>query len=478
MSTSSPQSTEIPVSYGYTERDGQYSFLALNSDYIPFNSSTVYDLFADGNLDIWADDDSYIKDYENPTSKEISYHTLSPYVPSSGTTVIGKLDDSSKIRNLRESVPKITLLEFKPSTNYTVNWLDLFQRSAKLGETVYNSLGANQGELITAAKNLTTAVKQGFNSTLSKMAFREIPNKDSYNILYDVGSALYRRIISGVYMNKYILPFNNIKQYLEFDDTNSWNVQSALESKLFSTVANIIGVYAPTLRWDMHGDGTKFPAITFTINLFNRNYSTFLKNYTLLNSLIPGAMWSQNGLIQTASTLYDVDIEGRTRFFFAAAKMSATFEGRIRRYPFTAQLQARLNGTDVLDHNVISNGPLGKAQVLESINVINQDFSIVPLRIPEYIPDVYKLEITIQSLLPNNLNTYLMGMIETQERSYPHSADGQLNNYSNVSVDSYLRSAQTLITEVNTALNNIMEENKIPNTGTGNSAAVSNDSGK
>lgn len=475
MSTSSPQSTEIPVSYGYAERDEQYSFLALNSDYIPFNSSTVYDLFADGNLDTWADDDSYIKDYGNSNAQDVSYLTSHPYVESPGGNIFGLLEYTEKLKKLRTSVPKITLLEFKPSTNYTVNWLDLFQRSAKLGETVYNSLGANQGELITAAKNLTTAVKQGFNNTLSQMAFRKPPNKDSYNILYDVGSALYRRIISGVYMNKYILPFNNIKQYLEFDDTNSWNVQSALESKLFSTVANIIGVYAPTLRWDMQGDGAKFPAITFTINLFNRNYSTFLKNYTLLNSLIPGAMWSQNGLIQTASTLYDVDIEGRTRFFFAAAKMSATFEGRIRRYPYSGNLQLHLNNKDVLD--IKDNNPLKSSNILESISVPGQK-SIIALRIPEYIPDVYKLEITIQSLLPNNLNTYLMGMIETQERSYPASNTDCPNNYSNVSVDSYLRSAQTLITEVNTALNNIMEENKIPNTGTGNSAAVSNDSGK
>lgn len=475
MSTSSPQSTEIPVSYGYAERDGQYSFLALNSDYIPFNSSTVYDLFADVNLDTWADDDSYIKDYGNSNAQDVSYLTSHPYVESPGGDIFGLLEYTEKLKKIRTSVPKITLLEFKPSTNYTVNWLDLFQRSAKLGETVYNSLGANQGELITAAKNLTTAVKQGFNSTLSKMAFREIPNKDSYNILYDVGSALYRRIISGVYMNKYILPFNNIKQYLEFDDTNSWNVQSALESKLFSTVANIIGVYAPTLRWDMHGDGTKFPAITFTINLFNRNYNAFLKNYTLLNSLVPGAMWSQNGLIQTASTLYDVDIEGRTRFFFAAAKMSATFEGRIRRYPFTKHLQKRLDEFDVLDSYNVLAGPLAEANILTSPN---EDVPVIaPLRIPEYIPDVYKLEITIQSLLPNNLNTYLMGIIETQERSYP-TPNLISNNYSNVSIDSYLRSAQTLISEVNTALNNIMEENKIPNTGTGNSAAVSNDSGK
>lgn len=485
-------------------KNSQYGFFSTitNPEANVGNSTTTDDkIYSVYNLvdketisnNLWEDSTNNISKSETDISYDTSLISIHPKTLTPLAIAQFLVGDTSPYSNPQSKTiirnpPAIVIQEFKPSTNFTTNLLDAFKVGYNLGNSIKDLADAYASDPSKAdsklASDFKTDVISYFKQFLSYLSFRN-GTQDNYGESmtdYLIALVLYRRVISGVYMNKYTLPLNSLKTYLESSNLGEWsgNIANNLGKSLqnvFSSIFNGFGL--PKIVWNK-GNGSLYPSITLSFNLFNRTKTDLYKNYRFINTLIPGSMWIQNGLIETPSTLYDVFIPGRTRLFFCAAKMSCTFEGKIRKVNFAfpqytnlSELKTNISnevssirtqadtineeasastgwsgiGDDVASLFGIGQSSADKAEESERIEAyakkmealsanistlansankgegtgiytkslnrdINSIFKNVATKYYINVPDIYKIDITLQSLLPNNLNTYLMGMLE------------------------------------------------------------------
>lgn len=484
-------------------KNSQYGFFSTitNPEANDGNSTTDDKIYSVYNLvdketisnNLWEDSNNNITKSESDISYDTSLISIHPKTLTPLATAQFLVGDTSPYSNpqcktIIRNPPAIVIQEFKPSTNFTTNLLDAFKVGYNLGNSIKDLADAYASDPSKAdsklASDFKTDVISYFKQFLSYLSFRN-GTQDNYGESmtdYLIALVLYRRVISGVYMNKYTLPLNSLKTYLESSNLGEWsgnianNFGKSLQN-VFSSIFNGFGL--PKIVWNK-GNGSLYPSITLSFNLFNRTKTDLYKNYRFINTLIPGSMWIQNGLIETPSTLYDVFIPGRTRLFFCAAKMSCTFEGKIRKVNFafpqytnlselktnisnevssirtqadtineeasassgwsgigddvaslfgigqssadkraeSKQTEAYAKKMEALSANIstLANSAIkgeGTGIYTKSLNLdINSIFNNVATKYYINVPDIYKIDITLQSLLPNNLNTYLMGMLE------------------------------------------------------------------
>lgn len=102
-------------------------------------------------------------------------------------------------------------------------------------------------------------------------------------------------------------------------------------------------------------------------------------------------MWLQRGMFQQGGCLYDIQIPGRIRFFCCKADISVEHAGITRVPPkeFFDQLDLHIGEMD------------------GEYTVTRDKYDSIR------VPDVYKVKISFQSLIPNNYNTYLFTYFES-----------------------------------------------------------------
>lgn len=158
------------------------------------------------------------------------------------------------------------------------------------------------------------------------------------------------------------------------------------------------------------GAKTKMPQIEITFDLFNDTSDAALMNFIFVNTLIPNNMWVQYNMFQHSSSIYDVKIEGINRLYACAGNFDVTYEGVLRDPPIDWYWKLRpyfnKNMSDAFEEN-IKNNKLIK------------------------IPDIYRVKMVFQSLLPANFNNYIFNYAEN---------GNHITNYGNKVYDSALLS--------------------------------------
>ena len=146
------------------------------------------------------------------------------------------------------------------------------------------------------------------------------------------------------------------------------------------------------------GNASKEPTITVQFDLFNDTEEAAITNFIFVNTIVPNNKWIQYGLFQHSPHLYDIKLEGYNRLFACTGKFEVNYDGVLRDPPQNWYEQ---------------NGPL-KKHINANINstkfleALKKDKSIK-------IPDIYKVILTFDSILPANFNNYLYTLVTNQD---------------------------------------------------------------
>ena len=141
------------------------------------------------------------------------------------------------------------------------------------------------------------------------------------------------------------------------------------------------------------GTETKEPAIELKFDLFNDSYEAAMANFIFVNTIVPNNKWIQYNMFQHSSNLYDIKIEGINRLFACSGEFTVTYDGVLRDPP------------NIWVSNLVN---------LHANKWLNKDLfmqSIVNDKLIK-IPDVYHVNMTFQSILPANFNTYLYNYVQ------------------------------------------------------------------
>ena len=141
------------------------------------------------------------------------------------------------------------------------------------------------------------------------------------------------------------------------------------------------------------GAKTKEPQVEIKFDLFNDSADAAMANFIFVNTIVPNNKWIQYNMFQHSSHIYDVKIEGINRLFACAGDFNVTYEGVLRDPP-----EKWIN--ELI--NAHANECMDKTAFLT--NVKNNRLI--------KIPDVYRVTLQFQSLLPANFNNYIFNYAE------------------------------------------------------------------
>ena len=157
---------------------------------------------------------------------------------------------------------------------------------------------------------------------------------------------------------------------------------------LMNMIIGNIGInYMPW--WNAEsGSKTQEPEITIKFDLFNDNSTSAMRNFIFVNTIVPNNKWLQYNMFQHSSCLYDVKIEGLNRLFACAGEFNVTYEGVLRDPPrsWISHLAYHHLNKNMVKDNFLNNAI--KNRLIK-------------------IPDVYRVELKFQSLLPANFNNFI-----------------------------------------------------------------------
>ncbi len=146
--------------------------------------------------------------------------------------------------------------------------------------------------------------------------------------------------------------------------------------------------------WDSSKGNAAEPEIEVKIDLFNDTNEAALINFIFVNTLIPNNKFIQYGLFQHSPHLYDIKLEGYNRLFACTGKFDVTYEGVLREPPPNwYQLDGPLS--DHINKNIDTKQFLEKIKTNKLIK----------------IPDIYRVTMTFNSLIPANFNNYLYTLV-------------------------------------------------------------------
>ena len=162
------------------------------------------------------------------------------------------------------------------------------------------------------------------------------------------------------------------------------------------------------------GAKTKEPEVELKFDLFNDNANSARQNFLFVNTIVPHNKWIQYNMFQHSSSLYDVKIEGINRLFACAGDINVAYEGVLRDPP-----QSWID--NLVDTH--GNNCMNKAKFKENI----KNNKLIK------IPDVYRVTMKFQSLLPANFNNYIFNYAENashitkyNDKTYDQSAVSQI----------------------------------------------------
>ncbi len=432
--------------------------------------------------------------------------------------------DADILDVLIKRTPTIKIRSFKPMLGEIEGLIALFKNIFNISSILFkNNTGIVRAVLKRSfsVQNLSNTIEK----TLSTVSFiNNIDSGKKFNMIYNGVNAFYRRLMPGLYMTGYTMPFYNSNTYLQSNSgtfDNEGLINPALKEVLglisssFANMDILKGVTWNSASSNGMNGSTGYDAINFEFSLFNRTSNDVYRNVRFIHTLIPEALWIQNGIFQIPGSVYDVEIPGRTRYYWCTAQFKCDYQGKTRYFKsynindlysagksskFTAGESNAKTGKNIastmssdkyddqinnkeeekrikvseknthLDNltqmegetlaefetrkTALTNQYNSKIKELDDqINKLKDDkakelepqvsnitnvsgdiplqytkanfanFSYLPIRDLNYIPDSYKINCTLNSMLPNNLNTYLYGMFESKN-FVPEYGDG------------------------------------------------------
>ena len=278
------------------------------------------------------------------------------------------------------------------------------------------------------------------------------PNTDQKII--DFPYMLYYRLQSCTTTGIYEVPFiNQDKLMYNSDGAPGWNtadsgwrfLPKSLQSlpgigQLLGKMFGNIGIsWMPW--WDATtGNATPEQPVNVAFDLFNDTNEAALINFIFVNNLIPNNKWIQYGLFQHSSHIYDVKIEGYNRLFACTGKFSVKYDGVLRDPP---------------PNWFEPDGPLAKhinkniASAEDFLNKIKTNKLIK-------IPDIYKVTMTFDSLLPSNFNQYLYTLVANDNQIETYYTKGVYDK--SQMVDALTNGVKGLINGAKYAFNNTTKD--------------------
>ena len=142
--------------------------------------------------------------------------------------------------------------------------------------------------------------------------------------------------------------------------------------------------------WDpLKGTSTPYPDIKIKFNLYNDTAESAAINFVFINTLIPNAKWIQYNFFQHSSSIYEIKLEGYSHLYACSGDFNVKYNGilrdiskgwiekYLRRYINTSAVDGIQFEKMIIDNKLIK------------------------------IPDVYTVEMTFKSLLPDTFNNFL-----------------------------------------------------------------------
>lgn len=228
--------------------------------------------------------------------------------------------------------------------------------------------------------------------------------KDNDLMVLNYPYALYYNLIGSTTTNIYELPCNytDLQRNInangwEYNEDDGMGFGSIGTSGIIGKALNFLGSnFSIKLQPRWKSSDTSPQTVTISVNLFNDTLEHAVANYIMVTNLTANAMSLQYGLYKHAPAYYDVKIAGFTRMFMCKGTINISHAGQTRtpNIEFYNELKKYKNKYyDYEEKNFITN------QWIK-------------------IPDVYKLQLTFDSLLPQNLNNYVYQFSQNDLKMY------------------------------------------------------------
>lgn len=248
----------------------------------------------------------------------------------------------------------------------------------------------------------------------AKSAFTEnTPNNDGdslfkdlvvsdHPILYNVKMFIepireYNEFFKGKYIREYELPYNE-NTYVFANGHAGWNNLNVSDinfgnttlNTVFKTLSNLGVVDAPIIpNWVAGKDSSNYYVLSSNFNLLNDDLDSLIANFTFLSHLMQGTMWLQNNTYNMRPNIYSVELPGFLFIRYATMSISIKHLGNRR----------------IIDNNV------GNALQTRFDKFKNKSgfemFNGKKLKEEVFFPDAWGVEIQLNSLVPNNYNTFM-----------------------------------------------------------------------
>lgn len=309
-----------------------------------------------------------------------------------------------------QSFPKIKAYEIKVNDNLTILLNVLMKGLQMVSDISQYASYDNSNNTADKIKNSTNIFLNTVGANFKTM-WKGITGHEDFASSYTPENRIkfaviiYRSLISGTYTAYYELPFMNdeSRNYLSSDGNSGWkseNLGTALDGvipfinqiKSFASKFMEGGIdIASRPKWNS-SSVTNYQPIKTNFTLFNDTYEHFEQNLKFIHTFVAGNLWVQDVLVQRSSSLYDVEIPGRTRQCFCSANVSVKYSGKVR---INDKIFA--GSGDMISLDDVVNG---KLLLQPHMDLKNRDL----LR---YIPDAFEVDVEFHSLVPNNFNTYM-----------------------------------------------------------------------
>lgn len=345
---------------------------------------------------------------------------------------------SITIDDILNTIPGVQIREFIPDTRLD-QCINFFTEVFSAISTVFKSGGSSSSgsfdinrlfDQITTTSQyviqyLTGTTTPNFYTNLG-ISSKELPFSLYGQDIFELGNnnkspgfyvmtfpyILYYRLQSCTTTNIYEIPsIPSNKQILESNGSagwtsggDSWSNGGFRVTNIFNAIPGVgqlanmllgnIGInYMPW--WDAKsGTSTKAPNVEITFDLFNDSAEAALINFIFINTIVPNNTWIQYNMFQHSSSLYDIKIDGINRLYACAGDFSVSYEGVLRDPP-----------SDWFEYN----GLLSK-YINKNMNMFFES-SIQSNKLIK-IPDIYRVKLVFQSLLPANFNNYIFNYAE------------------------------------------------------------------
>lgn len=299
--------------------------------------------------------------------------------------------------NYLKSFPYAKIYEFKPRDNLGVT-INALTAAFKAIDSITEGNGKFSDIMKDIKDGVTNFLKENFDIDFNNMDALADPSMR----ISGIPNRMYKQLISGYFTGYYEVPILDYNGFLNSQGVDGWESQSFMERFFTSNGAGLVKDFmgnnigsgfdiATRPKWSVDGGGKGFPQITLEMVLFNDNIKAVFNNLAFIHSYVGGNLWYQDTIIQKCSSLYDVEVPGRFRYYFCKGNIQVDYIGKVRQI-------ADMSSATSSKNNIL----------LKFFNEQkNSDTNSFNLDVLNNIPDAYRLTFTFESLIPNNFNSYI-----------------------------------------------------------------------